>query len=388
MRVCAVSFKECWQDNGRWMSSGGFPMQMSAIASLFDEMTLVIVEGTKRSGGIPLPACAAIVPLSSPRGSDLRRKLSVAARLPYYVGVIAREAARADVVHAPVPGDIPFLSVLVANVLRKPLIARYGSSWEATTETTVMNRLTKSMMRRLAGGANVMLATGAGAGAPARNVHWLFATAISRAEVDAVRPMLDRRPHRPLRLAYAGRLSPEKGVRYLVAAMARLRDRGHGDAAQLTLIGDGPERAELESLIERLDCGQIVTFAGQLERRALLDTLQQMDVCVLPSLTESFCKARLDAMLCGVPIVTTAVGFGRDIAGSDGERGWIVAAANVPALAETLMKIATEPRDWPALRRRCRGYVESRTLEAWAARIADICSAQWKLQIVDGKLRA
>ena len=47
-------------------------------------------------------------------------------------------------------------------------------------------------MRWLAGGPNVMLATGAGSGEPARNMHWLFATAISKAEVQSIRPTLDR----------------------------------------------------------------------------------------------------------------------------------------------------------------------------------------------------
>jgi glycosyltransferase involved in cell wall biosynthesis len=389
MRVCVVSFKECWQDHGRWMSYGGFPMQMDAIASLFDQMTLVIVRGARRPGGIPLPPHATVVPLRSPRGTDLRRKLSVAARLPYYVGTIAREVARADVVHAPVPGDIPLLSMVVANLLRKPLIARYGSSWERTSETTLMNTVTKSLMRRLAGGANVMLATGAGAAAPARNVHWLFATAICQAELDAVQPVLERAANRPLRLAYVGRLSPEKGVRFLIEAVSLL-GRSTPDAApvHLTLIGDGPQRSELEALVRRLDCSHLVAQAGQLGRQPLLDALQGMDVCVLPSLTESFCKARLDAMLCGVPIVTTAVGFGRDIAGDNGERGWIVPVADAKALADVLGRIATEPRDWPSLRRRCRAYVQSRTLEAWVGRIGEICSTQWNLQVVNGKLRA
>jgi glycosyltransferase involved in cell wall biosynthesis len=385
MRLCAVSFKECWQEQGQWMSSGGFPLQMAAIGTLFDEMTLVIVEGETRSGGMPLPAHASVVALRSPRGSDLRRKWSIAAGLPYYGRIIAREVDQADVVHTPVPGDIPLLTLLVASALRKRLIARYGSSWEPTSETTFMNRVTKGLMRSLAGGSNVMLATGAGAAAPARNVHWLFATAISEAEVKSVRPVLDRQPGQPLQIAYVGRLSPEKGVRHLIESMAHLNGRAE---IALTLIGDGPQRAELESLTARHRCGDRVTFAGQLERRALLAALERTDVCVLPSLTESFCKARLDAMLCGVPIVTTAVGFGRDIAGLDGERGWVVAVADAQGLADRLIRTATEPLDWPALRRRCREYVEARTLEAWARRIAAICAAQWDLRLVDGKLRA
>jgi glycosyltransferase involved in cell wall biosynthesis len=388
MHVCVVSFKECWEESGTWMSYGGFPLQMAAIASLFDRMTLVIVRGRRRPGGIPLPAQATVVPLRSPRGTDFARKVSVAFYLPYYVTAIQREIAKADVVHTPVPGDIPLISLMLAAINRKPLVVRYGSSWEQTSETTLMNRLTKTLMRTLAGGSNVMLATGAGDREPSHNVHWLFATAISRAEVDACRPRLDREPGRPLLFAYVGRLSPEKGVRFLVEAFGALCRRGEGAPdARLILIGDGPERRELEILVERLECRDAVTFEGQLGRHALLEALQRVDVCVLPSLTESFCKARLDAMLCGVPVITTPVGFGREIVG-DGERGWIVPAANSDALTQLIERILDQPPDWPALRRRCRAYVESRTLEVWASRIAEICSAQWNLRLVEGKLRA
>jgi glycosyltransferase involved in cell wall biosynthesis len=92
-------------------------------------------------------------------------------------------------------------------------------------------------------------------------------------------------------------------------------------------------------------------------------------------------------MLCGVPVITTPVGFGREIVGADGERGWIVPVANAEALADCLQHVAAERRDWPALRRRCRAYVEARTLEAWVERIGELCSRQWNLSLVDGKLR-
>ena len=147
------------------------------------------------------------------RISGARCRCSRACRT--YLGRISKEIRRADVVHTPVPGDIPLLSLLVANVFRKRLIARYGSSWEHTSETTLMNVMTKALMRWGAGGRNVMLATGAGSAEPAPNMHWLFATAIAQRDINAVRPVLDRPAAKPLRVAYAGRLSPEKGVRHL-----------------------------------------------------------------------------------------------------------------------------------------------------------------------------
>jgi hypothetical protein len=54
------------------------------------------------------------------------------------------------------------------------------------------------------------------------------------------------------------------------------------------------------------------------------------------------------------------------------------------ALAGRLRAVLTEPRDWPALRRRCRAFVEDRTLEVWAAAIATRCETAWKRPLRTG----
>src|SRR3972149_2732183 len=83
MRLCVVSFKECWQDGeGTWVSSGGFPLQMAAIGSLFDDLTLVVVGGERGEGGMPLPPWARVVPLRRPSGAGTRRKLPLSTRVP------------------------------------------------------------------------------------------------------------------------------------------------------------------------------------------------------------------------------------------------------------------------------------------------------------------
>jgi len=160
-----------------------------------------------------------------------------------------------------------------------------------------------------------------------------------------------------------------------------------GFVPQVTLIGDGPQRAELVARVRSLGCEDSVHFAGQMDRAGLIRELLRSDVSVLPSLTEGFPKARLDAMLCGVPVITTDVGFGRETIGLDGERGWVVPPGNASALSAALRRIVTEPVDWPSLRLRCRRYVEDQTLEAWARRIAEICARQWNMGVVRGKLQ-
>jgi glycosyltransferase involved in cell wall biosynthesis len=388
MNVCAISSKQCWRGpEGRWFSSGGFPLQMAAIATLFDRMTLVVLEVEARAGGSPLPGRATVVPLQRPAGQGWQRKLAILLSLRYYTHALRRAIADADVVHTPIPGDIPLLGMVIALLSRKRLIARYGSSWFPTAETTFMNRVTRGLMRGVAGGRNVMLATGAtDGGEPAPDMHWLFASAISADEVGTVRPNVQRQCFDPVRLIYPGRLSSEKGMADLVEAFGLMRrDRV---SATLTIAGEGPLRGWMEARLRALGCTEAVRFAGLLDRRGLLNELMSADVCILPSLTESFCKARLDAMLCGVPVLTTEVGFGRAIVGEDGERGWIVPIGDPAAISSAVSRLRSEVSDWPALRGRCRVYASRFTLEGWAEQIAEICAEQWEISIRDGKLIA
>lgn len=381
-KLCVISFKECWQnDRGEWYSSGGFPMQMAAIGSLFDEMTLLITQGTPQPGGIPLPGFTRVIPIRLPVGQDLQRKLFVLANLPYYLSVIIKYVRQTDVVHTPLPGDIPLLGMLVALALRKHLIARYGGSWNTNSQTTIVGRITKAIMRHFAGGRNVMLATGEGGLPPAPNMHWIFATAVSRVELQRVHPVFDRSLSVPPRLIYAGRLSPEKGVLYLISALGELKREKNFPLPHLTLVGDGPQRQELEQYVVECECTDIIQFAGQLDRNLLSEQFLIADFCVQPSLTEGFSKAWLDAMSHGLPVLASAVGAARAVIGAEGERGWVVPPGNADGLATALRRILSEPMDWQALRKRCRAYVEKRTLENWAQQIVQICVEQWETNL-------
>lgn len=388
-RVCAVSFKECWQNEaGEWFSSGGFPLQMAGIASLFDSMTLLVTRSDRPgAGGLPLPPGAQIRLLRKPQSEDFRRKLFVLRHLPEYLSAIAREAKEADCVHVPPPGDIPLLGMLVALALRRRLIVRYCGSWIPTVQTTWMNRVTRGLMRAFAGGPNVMLATGEGARPPARDVHWVFATGVRAEELARTRPDLSRGLGRPARIAYVGRLSPEKGVQNLIAALGVLARGDFQPMPDVTLIGDGPQRAELERQAVSLGPAVRVRFAGQVDRTVLSELLSQTDFCVQPSLTEGYSKAWLDAFAQGLPVLSSDAGAARSVIGADGERGWLVPPGDVAKLSEVLRRVLTEPRAWPALRRRCRAFVADRTLESWAAWIGRICARQWGAILVDGKLR-
>jgi glycosyltransferase involved in cell wall biosynthesis len=389
LKLSVISSKKCWEDNtGKWYSSGGFPVQMTTIGSLFSDITLLVLRGESKAGGIPLPEKARVIALPEPAGRDFRRKLSVVFNQRFYFSQIRKILKEADVVHVPLPGDLSFLGFMAALLSGKPLIARYCGSWQDTANATIMNRVTKTCMRIFAGGRRVMLATGVGNEPPAPRMNWIFSTALSATELAKIRPVLDRGLRNPARLVYIGRLSEEKGVIFLIQAIRRLKEEGFKHIPQVTIIGDGPERSSLEGLVREVYCTDVIHFTGQLDRTTLSNQLLQADLCIQPSLTEGYSKAWLDAMLHGLPLVASDVGAARFVIGAGGERGWLVPPGNAEALANQIHEIINGTVDWPALRKRCRRYVEGHTLEVWAEEIGQICARQWSISLVEGRLKA
>ena len=249
-----------------------------------------------------------------------------------------------------------------------------------------MNRVLKAAMKILACNRSVMLVTGEGVEPPAPGLHWIFATALSRREFESIRMELDRAPSAPLRLVYLGRLSKEKGIELLIRALAILREEGFALLPRLTLAGDGPYRAKLESAVRERCCEDLVHFAGQLTRREITSLLLDSDLCVQPSLTEGFSKAWLDAMAHGVPVLASNVGAAAAVIGGDGVRGWLTPPGDSERLTRKLQAIFEGPVNWPALRYRCRAFAQGRSIETWAERIAEICAAQWGMATNGGKL--
>jgi glycosyltransferase involved in cell wall biosynthesis len=360
---------------------------MEAISSLFDETDLVICAGKPRAGGIALPRNARVIPLPNPPGVGLRRKIAVLLRMPSYIRRIGRSIRSADAVHTPVPGDISLLGMLSALILRKPLVVRYCGSWNSGQNRTVTRSFTQAVMEWAAGGRNVMLATGSHAEPPAPRMHWIFTTAMTERDVEALRPTLDRGLGEPARLVYAGRLTYSKRVDHLLTALGKLRQDGVEPVPHLTVIGDGPERKRLEELAMELGIAPNVEFAGQLGREALSKRMLGADVYVHASLSEGMCKAWLDAMAHGLPVVAYEVGGAPSILGAAGERGWFVPVGDVDALTRKLQDVLSEPLDWPAIRRRCREYARTLTLDSWGAKIGGLCAESWGLQLREGKLR-
>ena len=132
-------------------------------------------------------------------------------------------------------------------------------------------------------------------------------------------------------IAVIGRLSEEKGQRYLIEAAGKLREMN--DYFQLWVIGDGNLRGELENLTHSLNLADVVHFLGQ--RADVSALLRQIDLVVVPSLREGFPSIILESFAAGVPVIGTNVSGVKELIVAD-ESGWLVPPANADGLAETI----------------------------------------------------
>jgi glycosyltransferase involved in cell wall biosynthesis len=150
-------------------------------------------------------------------------------------------------------------------------------------------------------------------------------------------------------IGWVGRLVPIKQLPVLIEALALLAARDA--SARLLLVGDGPERAALAALAQRLGVAQRVEFAGFVENPA--QAFARMDLFALPSLHEGLPVALLEAMAAGLPCVAAAVGGIPEVEGGAGAirlvpshapQAWADALAELLASAELRRALGARAR--------------------------------------------
>jgi len=101
--------------------------------------------------------------------------------------------------------------------------------------------------------------------------------------------------------------------------------------ARLLLIGDGPERSHIENLCRDLQTCDQVSFLGKQE--AIEEILSIADLFLLPSQTESFGLAALEAMACEVPVISSNAG-GLPEVNIEGKTGFLAEVGDIDRMAE------------------------------------------------------
>ena len=150
--------------------------------------------------------------------------------------------------------------------------------------------------------------------------------------------------HTGKQVLFVGRLGAVKGVLIALQAVAKLRHT-HPDI-HLTLIGDGPDRHDLETQAKALGIEAQTSFLGYRSQSEVAKALSSTDVFVLPSFAEGVPVVLMEAMAAQVPVLTTRIAGVPELV-EDGTSGLLVSPGDPEAFAAALDDLLKQP----ALRR-------------------------------------
>jgi N-acetyl-alpha-D-glucosaminyl L-malate synthase BshA len=139
-------------------------------------------------------------------------------------------------------------------------------------------------------------------------------------------------------LMHVSNFRPVKRIGDCVRTLAQIRGRVN---ARLVMCGDGPERAGAETLAKDHGVADDVLFVGQVPNIA--DYLSVADLLLLPSETESFGLAALEAMACETPVIATRVGGLPEVV-RDGETGYLVEVGDTRTMAERAVEVLSDEK--------------------------------------------
>jgi glycosyltransferase involved in cell wall biosynthesis len=385
MRLVVVSHKVCWhsdQSPSGFASDGGFPIQIRAISELFDETTLVVPCSPERhpAGELPLEGNnLSVVPLSIPGGTGLTRKLRLPAWLARNGPVLIRHVRRANAVHAPIPGDVGTLGLLVALALRKPLFVRHCGNW--FEPRTAAEHFWKWLMEHYAGGQNVMLATGGAVHPPSRrnpHIRWIFSTSVTEDELRHYGAAQRTFPA-ALRLITCCRQERKKGTGAVIASLPMLAD--DFPTVHLDVVGEGPDLAHFKAQALATGVAHRVTFHGRVNHGEVLALLERADVFCFPtSASEGFPKAVVEAMACGLPIVATRVSALPSLL--EHGAGVLIDRTDPESIAAAVRSCIGDAAHYRTMAQASIDTARALSLEKWQETIGSLLSLRW------GPLRA
>ncbi|PIN75978.1 hypothetical protein COV18_00970 [Candidatus Woesearchaeota archaeon CG10_big_fil_rev_8_21_14_0_10_37_12] len=257
---------------------------------------------------------------------------------------IEAEIKTADVVFNQTVGPVGLAAIYVAKKLNKPVVSFVHSiDWELASNAVKFGKkityfFVRLFARWLYNHCSLLLVPSKQVASVLAMNHIITRSAVIKLGVPVTKfvPLSSKSsakkklniPKSNKVIGFCGRIAREKDLPTLFAAfdivLKKLKN------VQLLLVGEG-----VSSLVPKSN--NILWVGNQTN---VVPFLQAMDVFVLPSLTETTSFATLEAMACGVPVVTTPVGVGQQI--KNGESGLVFARGDANELANKLIKLLSD----------------------------------------------
>ena len=348
--------------------------ELSHLAGRFDEVVHVapVHDGPAPASALPYTAGnVRVLPVRAAGGDGLGDKAGLALAVPGWTAAMHRGTKDADVLHLRCPANLSGLAVAVLRGRRdrRPLWVKYAGNWRPDGPEPRSYRTQRTWLRK---GWGTMAVTVNGRrpddGPHVRSFANPSLTAddlAAGAHAASTKPPAD-----PLRLAFVGRLVPDKGVAEAVEVAERLQASGR--RVTLDVVGDGPERA----VVDR--AGVDVTAHGWLDGDGVRRVLADAHVLLVPSRTEGWPKVMSEALAYGAVPVAPDISSIAEVLGGGG----VIAVDRSPAAFVEALEPVLD--DLEPLRRAGLARAEQFTFDAYLAAVDQLFAEQWGLML-DGQ---
>jgi len=175
-------------------------------------------------------------------------------------------------------------------------------------------------------------------------------------------------------LIHTSNFRPVKRVQDVIQIFAKVKEK---IPARLILIGDGPERSDCERLCRELNIFDSVKFMGKQD--SIIELLSIADLFIIPSQTESFGLAALEAMSCEVPVISTSVG-GLPELNLHNETGYIAEIGDIDRMAKYAIDLLSNEKKYKIFSKNAR----ERAMEFEETKIVPVYEAFYE-KILNGK---
>lgn len=381
MNLVIISPQICWSSVASpsgYATASGSLIRFRVLSELFDRTRVVMLCSPRQNGAVENPLTGhnlSVAPLTTPFGSGFWRKVCLPFWLVRNSPVLIGEILRADAVHTAIPGEAGTIGMLLALFLHKPLLVRYGRNW--FIQKTTGERLLKWLMERFANDRNVMLATGRASEPPSLHnphVHWIFSTTLTEEQLKACGTPFRQLSQEQPRLIIVSRQEKEKGTGVVIESLPLILKDFPG--VTLDVVGDGSKLAEFKKLAITLGVSNRITFFGKVYHTRVIELLQQADLFCLPtSHPEGFPRAVLEALACGLPVITTRVSVLPQLIGAG--CGVLLEEATPASIAHAVRECFSDAELYSTMSAKAIETARRYSLERWRDTIDNLLQTAW-----------
>jgi len=323
-----------------------------------------------------------LLPIESAGGNTISAKLDLIVKSFGWWKAIYKLLQQVDAVHIRCPNNISILGLIVLQFSNLPKQAVYTGSWTGPAPRTY--RLQRAFLKRFFNGPVAIYGNW-----PNQPAHIIpsFSPSYYQKDWDMETPQVENRIKMlesskrllcPVRLMSVGALNKNKNQTLVLDALEYLKDNYL--EFTLDLIGDGPERENLERKVNDLALNDRVLIHGNVSHDILRNYYRQTQFVIQAPFSEGFGKVPIEAFFHGVIPILSDVDISSQIIGN-GSRGCCFSHNDAEAIAVQIIELTSHPAQMASMIKAGRKFARELTLEAWQQHIMEMLNAFWKIEI-------